>query len=100
MSSATSNSRDDESVSDAVRVEHEDGPSPSHAVVEAVAGVAGVDPIDLGDEEGILLYDHVDLDALDALVASHRGSGLNVSFFLPGYEVSVDATAVVAERTQ
>ncbi|WP_128903946.1 HalOD1 output domain-containing protein [Halorubrum amylolyticum] len=99
MSSVTSNSPGGESGSEAVRVEHgdDDGPAPSHAVVEAVAGAAGVDPIDLADEAGILLYDHIDLEALDALVASHSGADLGVSLSVADYEVSVDATAVVAE---
>ncbi|WP_144927603.1 HalOD1 output domain-containing protein [Halorubrum salsamenti] len=98
MSSETPNPPGDGSVSETVRIEHGDGsPSPSHAVVEAVAGVAGVDPIDLGDEAGIVLYDHVDLEALDTLVASQSGADVALTFSVVDYEVSVDATAVVAE---
>ncbi|WP_123620009.1 HalOD1 output domain-containing protein [Halorubrum sp. CSM-61] len=101
MSSVTSNSRGEESAPEAVRVEHGDGGlSPSHAVVEALAGVAGVDPVDLADEAGIFLYDHVDLEALDELVAGQRGADLFVSLSVDDYEISVDATAVVAEHAQ
>ena len=99
MSSATADSRGHGSVSEAVRVEHDDpGTSPSRAVVEAVAGVAGVEPVDLADEVGIVLYDHFDLDALDRLVASHPGADIDISLSVAGYEVSVSSTAVVAER--
>ncbi|WP_200530923.1 HalOD1 output domain-containing protein [Halorubrum sp. LN27] len=88
-------------VPETVRVEHgDDGPAPSRAVVEAVAGAAGVEPVDLADEAGIVLYDHVDLDALDALVASRHGGDIDVTLSVAGYEVTVDATAVVAERAR
>jgi len=101
MSSVTSDARDHESVSEAVRVEHgDDGPSPSHAVVEALAGVVGVDPTDLADEAGICLYDHVDLDAVDELAAGHRGADLRVSFSVGDFEISVGSSAVVAERAR
>ncbi|EMA60217.1 HalOD1 output domain-containing protein [Halorubrum lipolyticum] len=100
MSSATADSRGHGRVSEHVRVEHGGaGPSPSRAVIEAVAGAAGIDPIDLGDEAGIVLYDHVEPDALDALV-SHAGTDVDVSLSVAGYEVSVDATAVVVEPTR
>jgi len=49
---------------------------------------------------GSVLYDYVDLDALDTLVAGHSGSGVDISLSVAGYEVSVDATAAVAERTR
>ncbi|WP_435096475.1 HalOD1 output domain-containing protein [Halorubrum sp. N11] len=105
MSDATSNSRGNESVTEAVAeavsIEYGDnGLSPSRAVVEAVAAAAGVEPADLSDETGIVLYDYVDPDALDALVASHREAGLDVSMSLADYDVSVNATAVVAERAR
>jgi len=101
MSSATESSRGHTSVSEPVRVEHGvGGPSPSRAVVEAVAGAAGVEPVNLADEAGIVLYDHVDLDALDALVGGRPGSDIHVSLSVAGHEVTVDATAAVAERVR
>ncbi len=101
MSSVTSKSRGHESVSDPVRVEHGGaGLSPKRAVIEAVAGAAGVEPTNLGDEAGIVLYEHIDLDALDALVAGAHGTDPFVSFSVAGYEVTVNATAAVAERTR
>ncbi|ACM58243.1 HalOD1 output domain-containing protein [Halorubrum lacusprofundi] len=101
MSSVTAESGGHEAISETVRVEHGDADlSPSRAVIEAVAGAAGVDPVDLADEAGVVLYDYVDLDALDTLVAGHSGSGVDISLSVAGYEVSVDATAAVAERTR
>ncbi|PHQ38052.1 hypothetical protein DJ69_13710 [Halorubrum persicum] len=101
MSSATTNARGHESVSEAVRVEHsDDGVSPSRAVVEAVSDPAGVEPVDLADEAGIVLYEHVDLDALDTLVASHPEVDLDVSLSVAGYAVSVDATAAVVQPSR
>ena len=98
MSSATAGSRSPGSVAESVRVEHGDpGPEPSRAVVEAVAGAAGVEPFDLADEAGIVLYEHVDLDALDRLVASCSGSDIDISLSVAGYRVSVDGAAVVVE---
>ena len=100
MSSVTPDSRGHGSVSETVRVEHgSDGPSPSRAVIEAVADAASVDPVDLADEAGIVLYDHVDLDALDVLVSGTAEATVNVSLSVADYDVSVDATAVVVEPT-
>jgi len=105
MSSVPAESREHGSntgpASESIRVEHGDrGPSPSRAVIEVVAGAAGVEPVDLADEAGIVLYDHVDLDALDALVAGRPESDIDISVSVAGYEVTVDATAAVAERAQ
>ena len=51
--------------------------------------------MDLASEAGIILYEHVDLEALDTLVASHSDVDLDVSLSVAGYAVSVDATAAV-----
>jgi len=101
MSSVTKESRCHEPASEAVRVEYGGTDLlPSRAVVEAVAGAAGVDPADLADEAGIVLYDHFDADALDRLVASHPGADIDISLSVAGYEVSVDETAAVVERAK
>jgi len=86
--------------SEAVRVRHggDDGPAPSVAVVEAIAELAGVDPTDLS-AEGVVLYDYVDPDALDALVAG-RDDDIDLSLSVAGYAVSVDAESVVVRRTR
>ncbi|GAA0516285.1 hypothetical protein SAMN04488066_12516 [Halorubrum aquaticum] len=96
MSSATTNVSDIGSLPGSVRVAHgRDGRSPSLAVVEAVADLAGVDPDALGEETGIVLYDHVDPDALDALV-THRHGDAALSFTVEEYDVRVDCDEVVA----
>jgi hypothetical protein len=56
-------------------------------VVSAVASREGVDPTAIEPP----LYDAIDPDALDALVASNGESGLHVSFTYCGYPITVDA---------
>jgi len=85
-------------MSGAVRVGHDrDDVTPSLAVVEAIADLAGVDPADLADETGIVLYEHVDPDALDSLVVGRPG--VDVEFSVDDYRVSVGATDVVVRRS-
>ena len=101
MSSAMSDSDRKESVAGAVRVEHGAGSElPSRAVTEAVAELAGVEPEELADEAEIVLYDHVDSDALNALVAGHAESTVDISLTIADYEVHVDETAAVARPNQ
>ena len=101
MSSATAGASDSGSVPETTRVRHgDDGPAPSLAVVEAIADLAGVDPADLSEEEGVVLYDHVDPDALDAIVAGRPGSDVDVSLSVAGYDVTVGPDSAVARRTQ
>lgn len=57
--------------------------SATSRVLEAVAVTSGVDPLELPP-----LYDVVDPDKLDALVASTTDG--KVSFTYAGYEVTVD----------
>ena len=99
MSSATARSDDHGPASEAVRVEHDcDDISPSLAVVEGIADLAGVEPADLADETGIVLYDHVDPDALDALVNGRPHVSVDVSFAVFGYDISIDDTDVVVRH--
>jgi len=98
MSGATASSPDHAPAPEAVRVGYErDDTPPSLAVVEAIADLAEVDSTDLADETGIVLYEHVDPDALDALVADRPG--VDVEFPVNGYHVSVGATDVVVRRS-
>ncbi|GAA0532068.1 HalOD1 output domain-containing protein [Halorubrum ejinorense] len=101
MSSATAGSSDSGSVPETARVRHGgDGPAPSLAVVEAIADLAGVEPADLLEEEGVVLYDHVDPDALDAVVAGRPDSDVDVSLSVAGYDVTVGPDSAVARQTQ
>jgi hypothetical protein len=58
--------------------------TPTDAVVQAVAAVRGVDPTELTEP----LYDVVDPEALDALLASSNGE-MTVSFRYGGHVVRV-----------
>ena len=98
MSSATAGSSDSGSIPETARVCHGgDGPAPSLAVVEAIAELAGVDPTAL-HEEGVVLYDHVDPDALNALVAGGPDGDIDVSLTVAGYDVRVGPDSAVARR--
>ncbi|MDZ5811377.1 HalOD1 output domain-containing protein [Halorubrum sp. AD140] len=98
MSSVTADAPDSGPASESVRVDHggEDW-SPSRAVVEAIAALAGVEPSALADETGLVLYDHVEPDALDALVERRPDRDLAVSFSVGEYRVCVDRDGAVAE---
>ncbi|WP_432508312.1 HalOD1 output domain-containing protein [Halorubrum ezzemoulense] len=97
MSSVTAESSGSSSVPERARVRHGgSGPSPSLAVVEAIADLAGVDPADL-PEEGVVLYEHVDPDALNSLVAGR--SDADVSLTVAGYDVRVGPDSAVAQRS-
>ena len=96
MSSATAGATDFETA----RVRHGgDGPAPSLAVVEAIAALAGVDSTDLSEEDGVL-YDHVDPDALDALIAGRPEGDVEVSLSVAGYDVRVGPDFAVARDPQ
>ena len=98
MSSATAGSNGSGSVPETARVCHGgDGPAPSLAVVEAIAELADVAPNDL-HEEGVVLYEHVDPDALNALVAGR--SDADVSLTVAGYDVRVGPDSAVARRAR
>jgi hypothetical protein len=100
MSSAKTGA-ETESNAGPVRVTHGgDDRSPSLAVVEALADAAGVAPEALGDEVGLVLYDHVDPDALDALVANRPDGDFAVSFAVGEYDVRVDPDAAVARLAE
>jgi hypothetical protein len=100
MSSATSGSTDPASAPETARVCHGgDGPAPSLAVVEAIAELADVDPTDL-PEEGVVLYDHVDPDALNELAAGRSDADVDISLTVAGYEVRVGPDSAVARRAR
>ena len=67
------NSSDEDDTS--IRIEHQyDGDTPpSIAIVQAIATIEDVDPMDSPTDLGITLYDHVDPTALDQLVTGNSG---------------------------
>ena len=69
---------------------------PSTAVVDAIAAIEDVDPVDLPTECGVVLHEHVDTDALDTLV---RGAEeVRLSFTVEEYRVRIDGSRLVVER--
>ncbi|GAA0725619.1 hypothetical protein J2744_000979 [Halorubrum trapanicum] len=97
MRSVPTEPNDSDSVPETTRVPHGgDGPSPSLAVVEAIADLAGVDPGDL-HEDGAVLYEHVDPDAL---VSGGSGDDIDVSLTVAGYDVRVGPESAVARRSR
>ena len=100
MSSATSGSIDSGSVPETARVCHGgDGPAPSLAIVKAIAELAGVEPAELA-AEGVVLYEHVDPDALNALVSGRSDADVDVSLTVAGYDVRVGPDAAVVRRSR
>ncbi|MFO8116333.1 MAG: HalOD1 output domain-containing protein [Halorubrum sp.] len=96
MSSAPTSDSDTGSLSEVTRVSHRcDDRTPSLAIVEAIADLTGVEPGALAHDAGIVLYDHVDPDAIDTLVAHHPDSGVDLSFTVDEYDVRVDPDEVV-----
>ncbi|MFW6316835.1 MAG: HalOD1 output domain-containing protein [Halorubrum sp.] len=96
MSSAPTEDSDTGSLPGVTRVSHRcKDRTPSIAIVEALAGLTGVDPSALADETGIVLYEHVDPEAIDALVAHRTDGGVALSFTVDEYDVHVDADDVV-----
>ncbi|WP_424018975.1 HalOD1 output domain-containing protein [Halorientalis pallida] len=62
------------------------------SVVNAVARVEGVDPVDLSEP----VFAFVDPDALDALVASSQsGTGLTVVFEAWGHEIVIEGDGTI-----
>lgn len=79
----------------------EGGTTISTTIVDAVACASGTDPMDLPP-----LYEHVDLEALDELVAHDVGhptnTDLTITFSFESYEVSVrgDGEIVVTRSVE
>lgn len=101
MSSIPINDSTAGSRSESVRVTHSrDGRSPSLAVVEGIADLADVNPNQLAEEADIVLYDHVNPDALNALVADNPGVEVSLSFTVGAYDVYVGPDEVVVRDAE
>lgn len=89
-----------------VRVEYGHGRdiSPSTAIVEAIAFIEDVDPMDSAAELGIRLYDQIDPETLDQLI-NHNKSSKTVTVDLTihndnQYSVHIrDTGRLVVEKT-
>lgn len=69
--------------------------SPSVAAVEALASVEGVDPLELD----VALYDHVDPEALDALIDGEKPRSIRVTFSVGYYHVTFEGDELVVYTT-
>lgn len=68
----------------------------STATIAALATLEEVDPVELSDVFGATLYDYVDPEALNALVA---GEGhINLSFLIDDYRVRIDGEELTITR--
>lgn len=75
---------------------------PSIAIVQAIATIEGIDPMDSPSDLGVRLADHTDPEALDHLVTDTSSvSDLTITLTLHAenqYSVHVDATGQVFVR--
>lgn len=62
--------------------------APSIAVIDAIAALEDVEPIDLSKALDTILFDHVDPEALDTILADD--GHVTVSFTISGYRVRFD----------
>lgn len=57
--------------------EHDDETPASIAIIQAICALEDVDPMEVTSDLGIRLYDHVDPEALDTIVAANSKRGRN-----------------------
>ncbi|GAB7021010.1 hypothetical protein JCM18750_38720 [Halostagnicola bangensis] len=68
----------------------------SMATLTALGTLEEVDPVELSDVLGTTLYDHVDPEALDTLVAGEKR--VNLSFLIDDYRVRIDGEELTITR--
>ncbi|WP_137288809.1 HalOD1 output domain-containing protein [Natronorubrum halophilum] len=68
----------------------------STATITALATLEEVDPVELSDVLDITLYDHVDPEALDTLVAGEER--VDLSFLIDDYRVRIDGEELTITR--
>ncbi|RQH02584.1 HalOD1 output domain-containing protein [Natrarchaeobius oligotrophus] len=66
--------------------------TPSFAVVDTIAGLEGVDPVDLSTAFGTTLFDHVDPESLDTLVTAD--GNVSIAFPIDDYFVRIDGSVL------
>ncbi|WP_459890761.1 HalOD1 output domain-containing protein [Halostagnicola bangensis] len=66
------------------------------ATLTALGTLEEVDPVELSDVLGTTLYDHVDPEALDTLVAGEKR--VNLSFLIDDYRVRIDGEELTITR--
>jgi hypothetical protein len=69
--------------------------SPSTAVIESIASVEGLDPFSWSTTNGTTLYDFVDPEALDRLLANGSDNNVSITFAVGNYTVWIDRNKIV-----
>lgn len=78
-----------------VEIAYNDGsPSPSTAVIEAIASLEDVCPVELSTSDRITISDHVDPDALDRLLTDDAKDTVEISFDIDVYTVRICSDTV------
>lgn len=73
----------------------------SIAVIQALCAIENIDPLNAPEELGFTLYDHVNPDALDTIVADGSGSGdVIVDLTLNDYDISISDTGRIRMRSR
>lgn len=67
--------------------------TPSMAVIDAIASAENTDLTTVSAELDTILFDHVDPEALDALVTGDKP--ISISFTIDEYEVQIDGDELV-----
>lgn len=62
--------------------------APSEAVIEAISAIENVEPMSLSDTLGTTLFDHIDPEALDAIVTAN--TDIKIVFTFGKYRVQID----------
>lgn len=68
---------------------------PSTAAINALATVENADPVELATEIGIVLHDHVNPEALDALVRDGISEQTTVIFAVDDYQIRFEDDELV-----
>lgn len=88
-------------VSDGIRTECDwTTTDPSVAIVEAIAAIEGTDPLDFSGNQGLVLQDHVDVDALDRLLGDDRRNVRDLTVEIGGYTVRITAEELLVVPTR
>ena len=73
--------------------------APSTAIIEAIASLEDVCPVELATSDRITISDHVDPDSLDQLLTNSVADAVEISFGLDVYTVWIRSDTVTVGRT-
>ncbi|WP_139169296.1 HalOD1 output domain-containing protein [Natronobacterium texcoconense] len=69
---------------------------PSIAIVEAIATLENIDPLDVSMSLDCTLFDHINPDALDTLITDDKP--ISISFALDEYSIRMDEDGLVVSQ--